>query len=268
MKGHLMHLTVRMPVTMLVLAAVGCAPSSPSRPTEATTSSYSAMVARDPWGMLRAGSAMSAAPGVKTAAVIDGFRVHPDPGDDGVIRVVEGESVSVNASDIASRPPAPQSFLVVKWGDGPANQRVGCGPCRMDHSYAAGRYTLVASADGLPGDRSITLDVEVRPGKRDRNTRFQYFGFDPEQLSVGGTGRILFPFPPPGLTQFLPTLLCEQAGVPTFFLIQPNGIPEFVPPDHLVLPFIATGAGTCTFSIFGEDADGTFTETSTLTIVP
>src|SRR5215470_485323 len=40
-----------------------------------------------------------------STAVIDGFRVHPDPDGDGLIHVVEGDGVVVNAADIASQPP-------------------------------------------------------------------------------------------------------------------------------------------------------------------
>ena len=108
-----MHRGIRIPVSMVILATVGCAPS-PSRPT-AATSDYAARVAAGPWSRIK-GSGLSASRGVKAAAVINGFRVHPDPGDDGVIRVREGENVVVNATDIASRPPAPPSYLVVNWG--------------------------------------------------------------------------------------------------------------------------------------------------------
>jgi hypothetical protein len=262
-----MHLAIRIPVAMVVLAAVGCAPSTPAGPTAAptATSGYAAQLAAGPWAKLKAGGPPAAAAGVKAEAVIDGFRVHPDPGDDGVIRVVEGENVTVNASDIASPPPAPQSFLVVNWGDG-GNQRVGCGPCRMDHSYAPGRYTLVASADGLPGDRSITLTVDVRPGRRAPNTRFQYWGFlDGEQLHIGDPGRIFLPLEePPGVTLLAFDVLCS----PSYDVLAPNGFVEIHPPEYVAFPFVAAAPGTCTLYIFGEDANGPFTETSTLTIVP
>src|SRR5205085_1506991 len=103
---------IRLPVSMVIIATVGCASSSPSRPTEATKSGYAALAAAGPWSRIKGGASASSR-GVKASAVINGFRVHPDPDDDGVIRVVEGENVVVNATDIASSPPAPPSYLVV-----------------------------------------------------------------------------------------------------------------------------------------------------------
>jgi hypothetical protein len=256
-----MHRFMRIPVSMVILATVGCAPSSPSRPPAATRSDYAARVAAGPWSRLKSGGL--SARGVKAAAVINGFRVHPDPGDDGVIRVAEGENVVVNATDIASRPPAPPSYLVVNWGDGP-NQRVGCGPCRMDHSYGRGRYTLVASADGLPEERSISVTVEVSgpPREKRRPSRFEFFGIVPEQMPVGANGRIVLPFyEPPGVILYDFDILCEPLDI-----IEPSGPVEFVEPDYVALPFLTTGPGTCTLFIYGEDANGEFTETSTLTI--
>jgi hypothetical protein len=150
-----MHRSLPIPLLVVTMAAVGCAGSSPTNPAEPATSRTAS---RATW--LSVASPRAATGGPRSTAVIDGFRVHPDPGDDGVIRVFDDENVVVNATDIASRPPDPQSYLVVNWGDGP-NQRVGCGPCRQDHPYAAGRYTLVASLDGTASGRSISVPVEV-----------------------------------------------------------------------------------------------------------
>jgi len=111
---------LRVPVLIAVAAALGCSPSAPTRSSQTVKGD-----AQLPsWLTLAAGRGSG---GLTSSAVINGFRVHPDPGDDGVIRVFTDESVVVNATDIKAEPSAPPSYLVVNWGDGP-NQRVGCGP--------------------------------------------------------------------------------------------------------------------------------------------
>ena len=125
-----MRWIVRIPVSIVLIAALGCSPAASTRPTETATGA-----ARLPaWLTVATGRGAAA---LRSSAVIDGFRVHPDPGDDGVIHVFDDENVVVNGADIKADPPA-QSYLVVNWGDGP-NQRVGCGPCRQDHGYAPGQ---------------------------------------------------------------------------------------------------------------------------------
>jgi len=210
-------------------------------------------------------------------AVVNGFRVHPDPDEDGVIHVFSDESVAVNATDIAARPPADQSYLVMNWGDGP-NQRVGCGPCRQDHQYAPGRYRLTASADNIPTEaggensRSISLEVQVF-ARREKPaapqtpafvSHFQSFGFMPTTVTVGGDFLLVLPTVyPPGVTPRFPffTLTC------TPFLA---AIPRLVPPVPFPGGFGGTlrarRAGTCVSTVYGTDANGPFTETSTVTI--
>jgi hypothetical protein len=198
--------------------------------------------------------------------VVNGFRVHPDPDEDGVIHVVSGgERVVVNGSDIASAGPDAQSYLVVNWGDGP-NQRVGCGPCRADHDYAPGRYTLVASMDGT-GDRSISIEVQVS-APREKNVappppRFETFGFVPETLAFHGTGFLVTPFPlPAGVTVTGLNLSCRP-----LLTILPNLLsPPQAFPGGLGIPVFANRRGTCTFTISGSDANGPYTQTSTLTV--
>ena len=255
-----MHWSLRIPLSVVLIALLGCASSSPTRPTDVAPSDFAARVADSPWSYVKGGPS-AAARGVEALAVIGGFRVHPDPGDDGVIRVVDGDKVVVNATDIAPRPPAPPSYLVVNWGDGP-NQRVGCGPCRMDHAYAPGRYTLVASADGLPAERSISITVEVSAAREERTSHVEFFGFSPSDVAVGGTGVILLPtVAPPGVS--LTNIFGEC--VPDEDILQPNGTASTFP-TYVALPFITTGPGTCTLFLVGEDASGPFTDTSTLTI--
>ena len=156
----------------------------------------------------------------------------------------------VNATDIASRPPAPPSSLVVDWGDGP-NQRIGCGPCRADHFYPSGRYTLVASADNLPPsagsgtDRSISVVVEV---VAPREPPIQPFELSATDIAVGETTFLLVPI-------FLPDGV-ELSGFP-FFDCSPPGaaFPDFgnevFQPPNVALPFIGVSPGTCTFSVSG-----------------
>jgi hypothetical protein len=136
----------------------------------------------------------------------------------------------------------------------------------MDHPYAPGRYTLVASVDGLSSDRSISVIVEVSPARERRSppaSRFEFFGFSPNQLQVGGSGFIFLPFEePPGVTLFGFDGECQ----PTDDILEPSGPIELFPPTHVALPFVTTGPGTCTVFIYGEDANGPFVESSTLTI--
>lgn len=218
------------------------------------------------WAMVKIGTSG----GVASTAVIDGFRVHPDPGDDGVIHVLEGQNVVINATDIASRPPAPQSYLIVNWGEG-SNQRVGCGPCRLEHAYGAGRYTLVATADdllpatpaGASTNRSISLVVEVSTQREPKHSLFEAFGFVPSTLSVGDSGIIILPIPPPpGITiTALPFPSCAPLGI--FAIIGP----PLVVPSGIGVPIIAIAPGTCTVTISGTDSgEAPFSESSTLTI--
>jgi len=257
-------------VVVVAVSSVRCGGAPSPAASDTTPADRPAPVAAA-WAMLRIGTGGS----VASTAVIDGFRVHPDPGDDGVIRVLEGQNVVINAADIASRPPAPQSYLIVKWGDnGLNNQRVGCGPCRLEHGYGAGRYTLEATADDLQptaqarssANRSISIVVEVsaqREKKPEFVSRFATYGFIPSSLSVQGSGLLALPFPPPpGITISFVFIDCNPPGI---------FVPDFITPPTLLpsalgLPFTATAAGTCTATLNGVDANGPFTETSTLTV--
>jgi hypothetical protein len=179
--------------------------------------------------------------------------------------------VVVNAADVASRPPAPETYLIVKWdADGP-NERVGCGPCRLEHGYSAGRYTLTATADDLQPatavpsgtNRSISLIVEVSPQREPKHSLFEAFGFVPNTLSVGDGGMIVLPLPPPpGITiTSIPFPNCTPLGI---FAI--TGPPVAVP-SGIGVPITAIAPGTCTVTILGTDSGGApFSESSTLTI--
>jgi len=179
--------------------------------------------------------------------VIDGFRVHPDPGDDGVIRVFEGDKVVVNATDIAS----PQSFLVVTWGDG-ANKNVGCGPCRADHTYAPGRYTLTARADNLPpstgtaADRSISVTVEVSP-VRETLAPIQPFELSTSDIGVGDTTYLKVPI-------FLPAEV-DLSGVSFDCSPSDAAFPDFgneiFDPPNVAVPFVGASPGACSFAVAG-----------------
>jgi hypothetical protein len=255
-----MRWIVRIPVSIVVVAALGCSPSASTRPSETVKGG-----AHLPsWLTVATGRGPG---GLRSSAVIDGFRVHPDPGDDGVIRVFSDESVAVNATDIASRPPAPQSYLVVNWGDGP-NQRVGCGPCRQDHGYAPGHYTLVASLDGTASDRSISVPVQVsaRGPRRVRSEGpIQPFDLTNGDIAVGDTTYLEVPFLPPP-TILLPVFLsvdCSPPGAADIDFLSP---PAFTPPT-ISLPFIGISPGTCTISVSGNTVGGSpFTQSVTFTV--
>jgi hypothetical protein len=252
-----MRWIVRIPVSIVIIATLGCSPSGSTRPSQVAAADTQQ---RANWLAATRGHVASA--GLRSSAVIDGFRVHPDPDDNGVIHVFEGENVVVNATDIASRPPAPQSYLVVNWGDGP-NQRVGCGPCRQDHGYVAGRYTLVASLDGTAADWSISLVVEVTRQREPKHpSLFTRFGFEPSTIGVGDFGVVYLPIPPPpGITiTDIPFPTCTPLDA-VFF-----GGPVFLP-DAIGVEFFANEPGTCTVTVFGTDATGEpFAESSTVTV--
>jgi hypothetical protein len=202
--------------------------------------------------------------GLRSSAVLDGFRVHPDPGGDGVIRILSGENVVVNATDIASRPPAPQSYLVVNWGDGP-NQRVGCGPCRQDHGYAPGRYTLVASLDGTASDRSISVPVEVSVGRPKPNRAagpIQPFELGTSDIAVGETAFLVVPiFLPPNVTAAFLLMDCVPQNAAVFDF---SGI-AFNPPN-VSLPIVGLAPGTCTVTVTGTDSGEPFNQSLTFTV--
>jgi hypothetical protein len=268
-------LAVPVAVLCVAVASAGCGSSSPS----VTAPAPPAAAAAAPAGWKTSSSLEAvlaqAAGGVSKTAVIDGFRVHPDPGDDGVLRVFEGQPVIVNAADLASAPPAPETFLIVSWGDGDGNQRVGCGACRVEHLYASGRYTLVATADDLQPEgragrvnRSITLTIEVTPapaGGIEAVSRFADFAFTPSVLAVGDFGeffipRAFFTDPPDNVIQQCTT----DPGPPPFAF----GPPVFIP-RGLVIPIFALTPGRCTLTIISHDADGNqFRDVATVRITP
>jgi hypothetical protein len=249
------------PLAIAISATLGCDSRSPVQPAATPLAGKAALPA---W---LAPSVRATAGGATSTAVIDGFRVHPDPGDDGVIRVSEGENVVVNATDIASRPPAPPSYLVVNWGDGP-NQRVGCGPCRQDHGYAPGRYTLQASVDGTASDRSISVAVEVsvRRERREEPNRaagpIQPFELPTSDIAVGETTFLVVPlFLPPTVTSAFLFLDCTPLNAAVF-----NFVGVVVTPPNVLLPIVGQAPGTCTVSLFGTDSGVPFTQSLTFTV--
>jgi hypothetical protein len=269
-------MTRRLAVPVAVLVAIGSLGCGSSA---SVTSPAPAAAAPQSTGAASASafeaSVLQAIRHVSTEAVIDGFRVHPDPGDDGVIRVFEGQPVIVNAADIASAPPAPETFLVVSWGDGDGNQRLGCGPCRLEHLYASGRYTLVAAADdlqpeGRPGrvNRSITLAIEVTPappGAQPAVSPFANFGFRPTGLAVGDFGGI---FVPDVAVNVIPDGIALRCTTDPVLPFAPSG-PAVVVANGIMLPIEALLPGRCTFTILSHDTDGNvFRDSSVLTIVP
>jgi hypothetical protein len=245
---------------MVAIVSVGCG-SSDRTPSSATSAGSSAAA---PWWLAK-NSTSNASGAATSSAVVDGFRVHPDPGDDGVIHAFEGENVLVNAADLASLPPAPQSYLIVSWDGGP-NQRVGCGPCRLEHGYSAGRYTLVATATDVQPttagpsstNRSISLVVDVTPQP---TAPFQPFEFVPRDIGVGETALLTVPvFLPEGVTLTDASLGCSPLNAA---IIGPLTIsfPNFE------LPFTGNVPGTCTFFVTGTDGAGTpFKQKTILTI--
>jgi hypothetical protein len=230
-------------------------------PSSATPAGHTAAA---PWWLAATGTLKAS--GALTSSAVDGFRVHPEPDSDGVVHAFEGENVVVNAADVASRPPAPQTYLIVKWDADGANERVGCGPCRLEHGYSAGRYTLTATADDLQPatalssstNRSISLVVVVSPAP---SAPFQPFEFTPRDIGVGETSLLRIPLLlPEGVTLTGVFLNCSPFNAATI------GFPQFAPPV-VEIPFTGNVAGTCAFSVTGTDGAGTpFKQLAKLTI--
>jgi hypothetical protein len=214
------------------------------------------------------------APGpVSATFVIDGFRVHPDPGADGVIHVTEGDGVVVNGADIASRPPAAESILVVNWGDG-GNERVGCGACRLTHSYVQGKYSVTATVDDLqPGTTkpSTTFKVDVAPAIPKRTSPFAGLAFTPNVLNVGGSATLFLPLPA-GLFSGSDIIVdaFPISCSPPFPAPQPiQLLPPSFDPEGVTFPVIAVSPGSCTLGVDSHDSQGNvFHDRATITVIP
>jgi hypothetical protein len=180
------------------------------------------------------------APGIlKATSVVEGFRIHPDLGPDGVLHVSVGDPVVVNGASLASVPPAPQTYLIVNWGDD-GNQRVGCGPCRLTHGYdKPGSYVLQATVDDLQPtgqaraatNSSVSVPVEVAGGVTVN------FSATP-RIPFGGTATLAWTTT--GATSV------DIAGVGTF---GPSGSVNVSPSATTTYSLVAHGpAGTATAS--------------------
>ena len=88
------------------------------------------------------------------------FRIHPSPGPDGTVTLTTSDTLVVNASDFGRLNPGLDLHLVVNWGGG-AQERVSCGPCRLQHAYGApGRFRVEATIDdGRPVEEHSTASV-------------------------------------------------------------------------------------------------------------
>jgi hypothetical protein len=209
-------------------------------------------------------------------AVIDGFRVHPDFGADGLIHLTEGDGLVINGADIASRPPAPSSFLIVNWGD-EGNERVACGACRLVHSYVAGRFTVTAAVDDLqPGtakpSTTFTVDVApavapvVTPAVAKAVSPFAGLAFQPTVLTVRSSGTLFVPVPPPGTDIFLdgiPVVVCTPFFPPPILLTALT-----VNPAGATLRVLGLRPGSCTVSVNSHDSAGNvFHDSASVSVV-
>jgi len=75
---------------------------------------------------------------------VGSFRTTPAADDNQVIRVFLGDLVTINGARFTPSNPDDELKLEVEWGDGQRSVN-GCGPCRVEHVYPAGRYELVAT---------------------------------------------------------------------------------------------------------------------------
>lgn len=72
------------------------------------------------------------------------FRTSPSADAAQVIRVALGDLVTISGARFTSSDPEDELKLEVEWGDGHRSAN-GCGPCRLEHLYAAGVYPLTAT---------------------------------------------------------------------------------------------------------------------------
>jgi hypothetical protein len=273
---ELMNRSWRRLGVLFAIASVRCgSASSPTAPRAAAPATTAVAIkgTADPSAVFLAALNSSR---VRADAVIDGFRVHPDPGADGIIQLTEGDPLVINAAGLASVPPAPQTYLIVNWGDD-GNERTGCGSCRLVHRFVAGRYTVVATTDDLqpqtpgtaPTTRSITLTVVVAPavapaGALHRSVSpFAGFGFQPPFAFSPGGGQIFIPTIPDDVTIDSAPLVCTPSGA---INVAASPTPA---PGGVTLAYTAVTPGTCTITIDSHDAAGdVFHDVSTLAIIP
>jgi len=130
----------------------------------------------------------------------------------------------------------------------------------------------IAPEAGGENSRSISLEVQVF-ARREKPaapqvpafvSHFQSYGFMPTTVTVGSDFLLVLPLVyPPGVTPRFPffTLTCTPVLA---------AIPRLVPPVPFPGGFGGTlrarRAGTCVSTVYGTDANGPFTETSTVTI--
>jgi hypothetical protein len=246
---------------LVAIASVRCGSAGSPAAPEKAAASVAVKGTADPSAVFLSALNSSRA---QADAVVNGFRVHPDPGDNSVVQIVEGDPLVINAAGLASVPPAPQTYLIVNWGDD-GNERTGCGSCRLVHRYVPGRYTVVATTDDLqpqtpgtaPTGRSITLTVDVAPavvpaGALHRSVSpFAGFGFQPPFVRFPGGGVIFIPTIPDDITIDSSALACFPLGA---ISVAPTPTPV---PGGLTLAFSPAAIfGNCTATINSHDAAG------------
>ena len=93
---------------------------------------------------------------------VGSFRTTPVADDNQVIRVFVGDLVTINGARFTPGDPDDELKLEVEWGDGQRSVN-GCGPCRVEHVFAVGRYELIATVhDRRFVDRgSVTQEFTV-----------------------------------------------------------------------------------------------------------
>lgn len=210
-----------------LVVSVGCA-GSPSGPSE-----------------IAAPAASTASGSTVAAQTLEGsFRIKPAPNANGVIIVDAGEELIVNANDDLAANPNATLHLIVNWGDGP-NERIGCGPCRLEHAYRrGGLFEMEATIDdGLPAGQASAFTTVSRRFRVEVRGSLNIFDAEPRLIPPGGS-----------------TTLVWNAGDATSVSID-NGIGSVSSRDSAIV----SPAATTTYTLRATGPSGT--ETLRVTVV-
>jgi len=137
------------PSLLLAAATIGCSPEpnpGPAATSARPESSGDTFVARPAEGLeilLRPDDGHDTLVRIETAPA-GAFRTTPPADSEQVIRVFVTDPVVINGARFSPANPDDELKVEVEWGDGQRSVN-GCGPCRVDHVYRAGRYDLTAT---------------------------------------------------------------------------------------------------------------------------
>jgi hypothetical protein len=144
----------RIPVVLALAWGVACGTSSSTlAPTPVASATPTPAPTPAPAG--------SPSPSPANALPTGAFRIEPPAGPDHVVSISVGDTIHIHGSGFDA--PAGETLtLFADWGDGHRG-RDYCGPCRVQHAYAAaGVFTLAATIQDESGGVQRTWRVQVQ----------------------------------------------------------------------------------------------------------